>query len=74
MAENTFQEYPKALYASPDQTGPFVTAQDAAEEVAARDGGAKMLAEWWEETGIPDCEAAEWMAKLASKAPAKGKK
>ena len=67
MAAASAEEYPKALYASPDQTGPCVTVSDADGEASARADGAKMLPEWWDETGIPDCEAAEWMTKIAAK-------
>ena len=42
-------EYPKALYQSADQEGPYLVAADAKQEEELRGQGFKPLSEWWAE-------------------------
>jgi hypothetical protein len=50
MAE--FIEYPKALYATEDQGGPYLVANNKDEEDQLRKQGFKMLAEWWAQPAV----------------------
>lgn len=73
-AQHIVTEYPKALYPSADQRSTPLIAASLGQEEELRAAGFKPLAEWWAETGVPDCEPDEWLAKLAAKPPAKATK
>lgn len=74
MQVETFHKYPMALYASADQRREPITVTSEAQEDEARKAGFKSLAEWWAETGVPDCEPDEFLSRVAQPAPTKAKK
>ena len=60
-----YQEYPKALYVSPLPGAAHLVASDEADEKTLRAAGARPLAEWYEEYGVPDDES--WPARTQAR-------